>query len=137
MWALIIFIVMALSILVVIELKERNKQKPSNTNSHPEKTSAHITPDSCCGEHLVCQKQTLLNTADQIIYYDDEELDELAGIEPDDYTDRQYQAINNVFITLREDDVAGWCRSMQMRGISLPADIREQALLIVKELRVK
>ena len=38
-------------------------------------------------------------------------------------------------VSLSEKDVPGWCRSLQLRGIELPEDVREEALLIVKERR--
>jgi hypothetical protein len=91
--------------------------------------------DGCCGEHLVCERETLLQTNAEIIYYDDEELDALAGIDPEQYTPEQVAAIQHVFATLQERDVPGWCRSMQLRNIALPLDIREEALFIVRERR--
>ena len=39
--------------------------------------------------------------ANEIIYYDDEELDALAGIAAEDYTKEQYQMIREVFETLK------------------------------------
>ena len=68
-------------------------------------------------------------------YYDDEELDALSGIPAEDYTEEQYQMIREVFNTLQAKDVPGWVRSIQLRNIQLPLDIREEALLIVIERR--
>ena len=99
--------------------------------------SSSNRPEGCCGTHLVCEKETLLQTNVKVEYYDDEELDELAGIAPEDYTEEQVNAIREVFGSLQESDVPGWCRSMQLRNINLPQDIREEALLIVRELRQK
>lgn len=136
MLALLIFIVLALLTLVVIELRERKRQNNQTSQQLSMQTvSSEQRLEGCCGEHLVCEKQTLLTTNAEIVYYDDEELDSLSGIEAEDYTDEQHAAISNVFSTLREDDVAGWCRSLQLRGINLPTDIREEALMIVRELR--
>ena len=72
---------------------------------------------------------------DENEYYDDEELDSLAGISPENYTDEQEEAVRAVFSSLQESDVPGWCRSLQLRNIALPADVREEALMIVRELR--
>ena len=116
--------------MVLTEINERrkksNSQKPAANNSRP---------DGCCGEHLVCERETLLQTNAKIEYYDDEELDALAGIDPADFTSAQHEAIRHVFSTLQESDVPGWCRSIQLRNIMLPPDIREEALLIVRERR--
>ena len=43
--------------------------------------------------------------------------------------------IREVFNTLHAKDVPGWVRSIQLRNIQLPLDIREEALLIVVERR--
>jgi len=129
---LILFIVFALVILVLIEINERKKLRANS-----QEPKAQQRPEGCCGEHLVCEKETLLQTNAAIEYYDDEELDALAGIAPSDYTPQQQEAIRQIFNTLRESDVPGWCRSLQLRNIALPADIREEALLIVRERRAK
>ena len=133
MLPLILFIVLIIVVLILIEIRERQKARESNG----ERRMANERPEGCCGEHLVCEKETLLQTNAKIEYYDDEELDTLAGIAPEQYTEAQQEAIRAVFNTLRENDVPGWCRSMQLRNIALPADIREEALMIVKELRIK
>ena len=130
MLPLILFIVLVVVVVVLYEIRERQRAKqPSPTEQTSER------PDGCCGEHLVCERETLLQTNAEIIYYDDEELDELSGIAPEDFTPAQHDSIRAVFETLKESDVPGWCRSMQLRNIALPADIREEALLIVRERR--
>lgn len=128
---LIAFIVLVVVVLVLIEIRERKRAKqPSVVSDQPS-----ARPEGCCGEHLVCERETLLQTNAKIEYYDDEELDVLAGIDPADFTDEQHEAIRNVFSTLQESDVPGWCRSLLLRNITLPPDIREEALLIVRERR--
>ncbi len=91
--------------------------------------------DECCGQHLVCERDSLLTQNPDIEYYDDEELDVLSGVNPSEYTAEQIQMLQGVFYTLRESDVAGWVRSLQMRNIELTPELREEALLIVRERR--
>ena len=133
MLPLIIFIGLVVVVLVLIEIRERRKAKKPTANS--QQPTAEQRPEGCCGEHLVCERETLLQTNAKIDYYDDEELDSLAGVDPSDFTAEQHQAIREVFSTLQEADVPGWCRSLQLRNITLPPDIREEALLIVRERR--
>jgi hypothetical protein len=45
------------------------------------------------------------------------------------------EQLTEVFYSLQEKDVSGWLRSLQMRGIELPQQLREEALLIVSERR--
>jgi hypothetical protein len=68
-------------------------------------------------------------------YFDDENLDVLADVQPDKFTEDQLNQLSEVFYTLRESDVAAWLRSLQVRRIQLPIELREQALLIVSERR--
>ena len=36
---------------------------------------------------------------------------------------------------MQSEDVAGWVRSLQLRGIALPEGIKDEVLLIVRERR--
>lgn len=158
MWALISFILLGVLILIAFEVREQKqaKQKTGGTTrdtvgqTDADSTAAQTPTDAgistppaprvvedgeCCGQHLVCERETLLQTNAVIEYYDDEELDALSDIPADQYTPAQYKQMREVFDTLQEKDVPGWVRSLQLRNIKLPADIREEALLIVRERR--
>lgn len=147
---LILFVCLGIAILIIFELRARKEQKNpptpnpsqkgeeylSNENSLPsEEQLEEASDEGCCGEHLVCERETLLQTNAKVEYYDDEELDVLIGIAAEEYTEEQYQMIREVFNTLQAKDVPGWVRSIQLRNIQLPLDIREEALLIVVERR--
>lgn len=147
MWSsllpLILFVALGIAVLIVFEVRARKQQKNNvellhNAEQYAEQTqnlSTQSADDGCCGEHLVCERETLLQTNAKVEYYDDEELDALIGIPAEDYTAEQYQMIRDVFDTLQSKDVPGWVRSIQLRNIQLPLDIREEALLIVIERR--
>ena len=126
---IIIILVILLILLVGVAFFVRRINKQT-----PEQPPVKIA-DDCCGSHAVCERDSLLSQTDQIIYFDDEELDTLRGIPSEDYSEAQITMLENVFYTLREQDVAGWIRSIQLRNIDLPEDIRDQALLIVTERR--
>ncbi len=128
MLPLVLFLLLGLLILVLFEWRERHRKDGTDV-SRPSIDS------SCCGQHLVCEREKLLQPLDKPVYYDDEELDAYADIPADDLTEEQAAAISDVFHSLREEDVLGWVRSLEMRRIALPADVREEALLIVREQR--
>ena len=137
---LILFVCLGIVILVIFEVRARRtanseQSEASNSQSPIANSEASDPDDGCCGEHLVCERETLLQTNAKVEYYDDEELDALIGIPAEDYTEEQYQMIREVFNTLQAKDVPGWVRSIQLRNIQLPLDIREEALLIVVERR--
>ena len=144
MWSsivpLILFILLGIVILVIFEIRARREKNNTELLNDAEQatdvaTEQRSEDDGCCGEHLVCERETLLQTNAKVEYYDDEELDTLIGVPAEEYTKEQYQMIRDVFDTLQAKDVPGWVRSIQLRNIQLPLDIREEALLIVVERR--
>ncbi|MEE1259132.1 MAG: phospholipase [Paludibacteraceae bacterium] len=110
-------------------LSEEERIKEEEAEKAKEESS------ECCGQHEVCEKTNLININLKIEYYDDEELDALSGKDPEDYTEEEIAQLREVFETLKEYDVAGWLRSLQLRNIVLPEDIKEEALFIVSDLR--
>ncbi|MBP9017517.1 MAG: phospholipase [Paludibacteraceae bacterium] len=128
MWVLIV-ILFAFALVLMVFTYFGRKNKPDE-----EVIQIKENPE-CCGAHAVCERESLLNTENKIEYYDDEELDSLSGLSPEQYSEEQMELLSEVFYSLQEKDVSGWLRSMQMRGIELPQQLREEALLIVSERR--
>jgi hypothetical protein len=91
----------------------------------------------CCGQHEVCEKESLLAAiSKQIEYYDDEELDRFKGRGGDEYTEEEAEEFRNVLYTMRSEEVAGWVRSLQLRQVNLPDDVKDEVFLIVGERRL-
>ena len=92
--------------------------------------------EECCGQQEVCEKDSLLAAVSKgIEYYDDEELDRFRGRASDDYTDAEVEEFREVMFTCQDDEVAGWCRSLQLRGIELPDELKDELFLIIGERR--
>ena len=88
------------------------------------------------GQHEVCEKDSLLAAVSKKIeYYDDEELDQFIGKEANAYTDEETNQFRDVLYTMQDIDVAGWVRSLQLRGIELPDDLKDEVFLIIGERR--
>ena len=86
--------------------------------------------------HITCEKDSLLSAVSpEIVYYDDEELDEYRGIAPDQYMPQQVEQFRDVLLTLLPQDIAGWARSIQLRGLELPAEVKDELIMIVAEER--
>ncbi len=136
---LALFVGLGLLILILFEVRARRESRDEEARLKAEQVAKERERQNlegeCCGQHLVCERETLLQTNAEVVYYDDEELDKLAGIDANSYTNEEADRIREVFHTLQENDVTGWVRSMQLRGIQLPDDVREEALLIVRERR--
>ena len=105
----------------------------------PEEIPQEVNPVDmeCCGAHEVCEKDSLLAAlSKQIEYYNDEELDRFRGREGDDYTSEEADEFRDVLYTMRSDEVAGWVRSLQLRMVNLPDEVKDEVFLIVGERRV-
>ena len=126
---LVILVVFGGILLLITYLNRKNKTEDTET------TQVHEIDSECCGAHAVCERESLLNSDNKIIYYDDEELDVLSNINSESYTNEQINRLSEVFYTLKESDVSGWLRSLQMRNIQLPDELKDAAFLIIQERR--
>ena len=82
------------------------------------------------------EKESLLAAVSKKIeYYDDEELDQFIGRTGDTYTDEETNQFRDVLYTMQDVDVAGWIRSLQLRGVELPDDLKDEVFLIIGERR--
>ncbi|MDE5940496.1 MAG: phospholipase [Muribaculaceae bacterium] len=92
----------------------------------------------CCGMHATCEKDSLLAAVSgRAEYFDDEELDRFAGRKGNEYNSEETEEFRDVLLTLMPEDVAPWARSIQLRGIELPDEVRDELLMIVGEGRSK
>lgn len=90
----------------------------------------------CCGQHETCEKESLLAAVSkQIEYYDDEELDRFRGRESDSYSPDEIEEFREVLYTMKDDEVAGWVRSLQLRAVLLPDELKDEVFMIVGERR--
>jgi hypothetical protein len=106
-------------------------------SAEKEKAEEPQTDDSeCCGMHVTCERDSLLaSVSEKVEYYDDEELDVYAGRGADEYSESEIDQFREILLTLQPEDIAGWARSIQLRNITLPGEIRDELLLIVAEAR--
>ncbi|MDM8337774.1 phospholipase [Mediterranea massiliensis] len=137
MWILIISLI-ALAVVAAMAgtIRNRRLQKKVESGELDAMPEVKEVDQECCGQHEVCEKESLLAAVSKKIeYYDDEELDRYIGVSPDAYTPEQEDEFRDVFYTMQSEDVAGWVRSLQLRGIALPEGIKDEVLLIVRERR--
>ena len=131
--ALVILAAMVLTGFV-LWLYERRWQRRNVAAGQPEPED--LTSGECCGMHITCEKDSLLAAvSEKIDYYDDEELDRYAGKDAESYIEEETEQFRDILLTMRPDDIAGWARSLQLRGIALPTEVREELLMIVAEVR--
>ncbi len=139
MWILIVILIgVALFGLVAGYFYNRNIQKKIDRGELEEAPPVVTVDSECCGQHQICEKESLLAAVSKKVeYYDDEELDRFRGHSSDGYSEEEIEEFREVMYTCKEDEVAGWSRSLQLRGIELPDELKDELFLIVGERRFK
>ena len=137
-----LYIFFALIILGAVAARFLRKDDPA-ANPEAEVTTDSITqqeeeePEECCGQHETCEKDSLLAAVSKDVeYYEDEELDRFRTRRSDEYTAEEVEEFQEILYTMRNDEVAGWVRSLQLRHIELPDPIKDEVFLIIGERRM-
>ena len=87
-----------------------------------------------CGLSSMCKLDcTVEDLKEEPDYYEDEELDDYRGRASDAYTAAEVEQFEEVLTTMRPDEVHGWLRSLQLRGVALPDALKDEAYMIVSE----
>lgn len=88
---------------------------------------------SCDGVNTACEQVCQLEAATKpVVYYDDEELDAYKGRSSDSYSDDEVAEFADVLETLRPDEVKPWNRSLILRGISMPDQIKDEYIALAQ-----
>ena len=137
MWILIIsLIVLALVAATAGIIRNRKLQKKIDRGELDAMPEVQEVDAECCGQHEICERDSLLAAVSkQIEYYDDEELDRFKGRPSDGYSEEEIEEFRDILYSMQEVDVAGWSRSLQLRGIELPDELKDELFLIVGERR--
>lgn len=126
-------LVLILSIIllgIVVALVSKLRQK-HDVDEPPIKVAA--TCSTCNGTNDKCEQDCMMEAAvKDIEYYDDEELDRFRGRPSDSYADAEVEQFSEVLYTMRQDEVAGWCRSLTLRGINLPNQLKDEVFMLAE-----
>lgn len=71
----------------------------------------------------------------EVEYYDDEELDRFRGRSAETYNAEEVEEFQDILFTMKDEEVAGWVRSLQLRGVELPVELKDDVIMIVGERR--
>ena len=81
-----------------------------------------------------CEQECMMEAATkEIEYFDDEELDTFAGRQSDSYDQQEVEQFCEVLHTMRQDEVQAWCRSLTLRGISLPDELKDEVIMLIDD----
>ena len=112
------------------------KEVPHAQRAQSQAESARLQCFAASG--LSCEKESLLAAISKATeYYDDEELDRFRGRGADEYTEEETEEFRDVLYTMRSDEVAGWVRSLQLRQVELPDEVKDEVIMIVGERRAE
>jgi len=124
-------ILLLAGLLVALATWLSNKFSGKNTESEPEDKLE--IPTDCCGAHEVCEFEEMLHNPEEIVYFEDEELDRFKGISADKYNDTQIDEFRDVLYTLKTDEIRMWLLSIERRQLQLPNILRQEALMMAAE----
>ena len=127
--AIVAFFIVSLFIWNGFQKNKGNTEKLEEIQQAPEDSE-------CCGQHAVCEKDSLINSfAEAPEYFDDEELDRYAGLPSDKYTDEIVEEFREILYSMYDEEKPRWIRSLQRRGIAVPDQLKDEIILIVNDLR--
>ena len=89
---------------------------------------------SCDGTDDKCEQVCMMEAATKDIeYYDDEELDRFRGRQSDQYTDEEVEEFATVLYTMQPKEVKAWNRSLILREINLPNQIKDELIAMIED----
>lgn len=87
---------------------------------------------TCNGDNSKCEQECMMEAATkEIEYYDDEQLDAYRGRPADGYSDEEAEEFREVLYTMRQDEAEGWNRSLMLRGINVPNQIKDELIMMI------
>lgn len=95
-----------------------------------EDTTIVIPDEECCGAHEICEVD-LKKLSEEIIYYQDEELDQFRNIEENQYTDEAIEQFREVLYTLQKNEINDWLHSLELRKIALPEILKPEVVMLL------
>lgn len=136
LYIIIAVLLLGLTAAMFGSIHNRRLQKKIDDGTIESLPNVKAPDPECCGAHEICEKESLLAAVSkEIEYYDDEELDEFRNRPADQYTEEEITRFSEVFYTLAPAEVAGWVRSLQLRGILLPDPLKDEIILVIGERR--
>ena len=101
---------------------------------HEEPIQTGTDCNTCQGDNEKCEMECRLEAAvKEVEYYDDEELDAYKGRRSDSYSDSEAEAFADVLYTMRPQEVKGWARSLSLRGIEVPDQLKDELLMLMSD----
>lgn len=126
---IILAILIALVVAVAVGTILYNRFAKNKTSDSPSDDTIQEIPIDCCGAHDVCEVEAMIQNPNEILYFEDEELDRFRGFNEHQYNETDLEEFRDVLYTLKDDDeIKMWLISIERRGVKLPSIIKLEAL---------
>lgn len=87
---------------------------------------------TCDGTNTQCEQKCMMEAATkEIEYFDDEELDAFRQRPADGYSDEEAEMFREVMYSMRQEEVADWNRSLILRGINVPDQLKDELIMLL------
>lgn len=130
MYYLVGFIIVTILGFAIILFSK--KKSAAQTEQEPQEETHQVASD-CCGAHEICEFDASMFNDEQIIYFDDEELDVLRNVREDQLSAQQIDDIREVLYTLKTNEIGKWLTSLARRHIHLPTILQQEARQLMSE----
>lgn len=127
---IIVFFIAALVITNYIQRKRGNTQEREAT------PPAIDLSGGCCGAHEICERNSQAPAHENgPEYFDDEELDKYSHRDSSAYSEKEVEEFREVFYSVLDEEKPQWVKSLQLRNILLPDQIKDEVLKFINETR--
>ncbi len=101
-------------------------------NSIKEKDEIIEIPADCCGAHEVCDID-IKRLSEEVIYFDDEELDKYREKGELEYEDNEIDEFRDILYTLKQEEIAEWLHSLELRRVFVPIELKSEVISLMTE----
>lgn len=130
----LLVVVLVSAAFIWLNRHNRNAQEKSGDDDDDDVIRIIPTCATCDGLDPKCEQECMMEAATKDIeYYDDEELDAFKGREADAYTDEEAEQFAYVLHTMRPEEVKDWNRSLILRGINLPNQLKDEVIMMIQD----
>ena len=137
MQSIYLFIGIVAFFIIALVVSNYIQRKKGNTREREAITpTIDLSGAGCCGAHETCEKDSLIAAFEkEPEYFDDEELDKYSHRDSSAYAEKEVEEFRDVFYSVLDEEKPRWVRSLQMRDIPVPDQLKDEVLMFVNELR--
>ena len=131
-----VLLLLGMAVLVFVvrrnECKAHGQERDEDTEGDG-RQNVQTSCASCVSSTDGCVHDCLMAKSVQTPeYFDDEELDAYKDRPSDSYTDDEASQFAEVMYTMQQREVSHWLASLSLRGINLPDQLKDEAIMLTE-----